>query len=227
MSDHKFGPHERFAVFTVHGERCYICRTPISLGEVEIDHLIPESLDRDRAKLARAITLLGLPADFRVNTAANWSPACRRCNGLKSDRLWEPSLLIQLHLQVAAERAAKVVELIEVQVKKREISRALNLLERAAVERRINPHAIGDIRNLLMEQRPFREEGIQDRAVMIAPEFGVISNDGDITIVRGPYGVGGRPSMPDPHPSFDCPNCGPLAAWEGARCVCCGMLSHE
>lgn len=227
MSDHKFGPHERFAVFTVHGERCYICRTPISLGEVEIDHLIPESLDRDRAKLARAITLLGLPADFRVNTAANWSPACRRCNGLKSDRLWEPSLLIQLHLQVAAERAAKVVELIEVQVKKREISRALNLLERAAVERRINPHAIGDIRNLLMEQRPFREEGIQDRAVMIAPEFGVISNDGDITIVRGPYGVGGRPSMPDPHPSFDCPNCGPLAAWEGARCVRCGMLSHE
>jgi hypothetical protein len=62
---------------------------------------------------------------------------------------------------------------------------------------------------------------------MITPEFGVISNDGDITIVRGPYGVGGRPSMLDPHPSFDCPNCGSFAAWEGARCVRCGMLSHE
>jgi hypothetical protein len=227
VSGYRFSPQERFAVFTAHRERCYISHTSLTLLETEIDHVIPESLGGNSAELDRAVSLLGRPVDFSVNTPANWSPACRRCNVLKSDRLWDPSLLVQLHLQAAAERAPKVVELIHAQVTQREIGRALNLLERAAIERNQDVASIAGVRALLSAQRPFRDKDIRDSPLMIAPEYGVVTEGDGITVVRGPYGVGGRPSMPDPHSSFDCPNCGSLAAWEGARCVLCGMLSDE
>jgi hypothetical protein len=47
LSVYNFSPAERYAVWTAHGEKCYICTRPIDLKTMEVDHLVPESLIGD------------------------------------------------------------------------------------------------------------------------------------------------------------------------------------
>ena len=44
LSKYSFGAEERYAVYTVHGERCYLCGKPIDFASMEVDHVIPGSL---------------------------------------------------------------------------------------------------------------------------------------------------------------------------------------
>ncbi|MFB9733470.1 HNH endonuclease [Ornithinimicrobium kibberense] len=54
------------------------------------------------------------------------------------------------------------------------------------------------------------------------PLFEVLSDDGRRATVRGPYGVGGGPSLQsNPGPGAACWSCG-LPFWNGTRCVACG-----
>jgi hypothetical protein len=223
----RFTPQERWAVFTVHGEVCYICRHPLNFRECEIDHILSQSLRNDRKELTRINGLLGRPADFNVDSPVNWSPACRRCNGLKRDRPWDPSLLVQLHLQFAADHAPKVSELIEKQINWRELEKAVATVQRAVEQGLITKDMIPDVAVVLEVQRPYRAPEKQNQPVRLAPELEVLSDRNGLQVVRGPYGVGGRSTVPGRDPSWDCPNCGAAAAWSGARCIMCGMLSDE
>lgn len=54
------------------------------------------------------------------------------------------------------------------------------------------------------------------------PLFEVLADDGEVATVRGPYGVGGGPSLQsNPGPAAVCWSCG-LPFWNGNRCVVCG-----
>jgi 5-methylcytosine-specific restriction endonuclease McrA len=86
-----FTPAERYAVFTVHGEKCYLCHKPINLRTMEVDHLIPESLKDDPVRLAAVLVALGRQLNFNLNTYDNWLPACGRCNNEKRNNIFEPS----------------------------------------------------------------------------------------------------------------------------------------
>src|SRR5688572_21907761 len=103
MAKHDFTPAERYAVWMVHGEKCYICTQPVDLKSMEVDHIIPESLLEDPDRLAEILTWLGRPEGFSLNSFANWMPACRPCNGKKADLIFEPTPLVQVLLQRAAE----------------------------------------------------------------------------------------------------------------------------
>lgn len=110
MSRHNFANAERYAVFTVHRERCWLCNGPLSLNEVEVDHIIPERVE-GHPTLPEILRQLGRPADFQINSFENWMPAHGPCNRIKAGLVFEPSPMIQARLQFAAERAAKAREL--------------------------------------------------------------------------------------------------------------------
>ncbi len=110
-SKYHFSAAERYAVFTVHGENCYLCHEPINLKTMEVDHIIPESLLDDPVRLTVILKDLGRPGDFDLNSFANWMPACRSCNGTKRATVFEPSPVVQLVLQNAAGKAARVQSL--------------------------------------------------------------------------------------------------------------------
>jgi 5-methylcytosine-specific restriction endonuclease McrA len=93
MSNYKFKREERFAVFTIHGQSCYVCGDPLTMKTVEVDHVVPERLANDPNEFAEARSTLGLDPDFNLNSYENWLPACRLCNGRKGSRVWSPSLL--------------------------------------------------------------------------------------------------------------------------------------
>ena len=58
-------------MFTTHGPKCYINNCPIDMQTMEIDHVIPEFLAADRARLDQVIADLGLPSDFDINSYEN------------------------------------------------------------------------------------------------------------------------------------------------------------
>lgn len=159
LSEYQFNQHQRFAVFTTHGPKCYINNCPIDMQTMEIDHVIPEFLVADRARLDQVIADLGLPSDFDVNSYENWLPSCRKCNSQKSNLIFESSLLLQRHLQVAANKAAKARELEQEAVTKLALSRAINTICRAVEGQTISNEALVPLIDAIRRHSPELVEG--------------------------------------------------------------------
>lgn len=123
---------ERWAVFSVHGSQCYLCRTPIDLQTMEVDHIIPEHLLDDPVRLAGVLEEFGLPADFQVNSYANWMPACRSCNSSKHATVFEAALIVKVQLQRGQGKAAECQMMAERAISNAALSKAINLVARAA-----------------------------------------------------------------------------------------------
>lgn len=194
---------------------------------MEVDHVIPESLLDTPERLQEVIELLGRPKDFDVNSYSNWLPACRPCNGKKLARIFDPSLLIQMAIQRAAERASKAESLERQTVSRKAVMKALNFLERASEAGELDDEVKAALQPLAAFQADNRSPDLSGEVIRLTPLYEVLSDNGGLQMIRGPYGVGGRPSGPHVHSSFDCPNCGAIAAWNGARCVICGELNDE
>lgn len=131
MSRYKFSNAQRYAIFLVHGMKCYMCRVPLDLTSMVVDHVLPEHLLESPPLFKTAKLKLGLPSSFNLNSFENWMPACSSCNGKKSALQFEPSLLIQVELQNLAEKADKARLLCDAAVSTRQVSIALRVLEQA------------------------------------------------------------------------------------------------
>lgn len=154
MSVYQFSQQQRFAVFTVHGPRCYLNNCLIDMQSMEIDHVIPESLASDRSRFEQVIAALGLPVDFDVNSYENWLPSCRRCNSQKSSLIFEPSLLLQRHLQVAAAKAEKAREVEREAVTRQALSRAINTICRAVEGQTISKETLEPLIETIKQHNP-------------------------------------------------------------------------
>lgn len=224
MSTYKFSPAERAAIYSIHGEKCYLCGTLLNLKTMEVDHILPEKLDKKPKELQAALHAFSLPPDFEINSYANWLPACRPCNGTKSDLVFEPVPIIQVQLQRAMAKASAAKELAAETVSQRKIASALNILERAQDDGKLDAESIQTLGEFISQHRHPDREGTP---ILLTPLYEILSEQNGVQIVRGPYGVGGRPAMAHPDASFSCPICGSIAAWNGARCVICGEMSDE
>jgi hypothetical protein len=96
-------PKLRLAIFTVWPQKCVWGHEPITLKEMEVDHLIPKSLHRD--ELAEALNAHGLPPDFDLEAEENLAPSCGACNGVKGKRIPPKAPGITLLLDEAAAKA--------------------------------------------------------------------------------------------------------------------------
>ncbi len=69
----------RSVLYDVWHYRCYWCRRPKDYADVEIDHIIPRTVEAKR--LQQLVTKFALPPDFEVHDPRNLAPICRQCNG--------------------------------------------------------------------------------------------------------------------------------------------------
>ncbi|GGD80976.1 hypothetical protein [Rhizobium anhuiense] len=142
IQEEKIHCYERWVVFSVHGETCYIDGHPIDLLSMQVDHIIPEFLLSEPRRLADVLKLYGLPPTFDLNSYANWMPTCAAHNNLKRGRVFEATPLIQIHLQAAADKVERAQEFEKHMASKREIGAALNVLERAASTGDVDPNLV-------------------------------------------------------------------------------------
>ncbi len=131
MSSYKFSSEQRYAIFLVHGMKCYMCKKPLDLTSMVVDHVLPEHLLNKPLLLEANLLALGLSATFEINSFHNWLPACSDCNLKKSGLQFEPSLLIQAELQNLASKADKAQQLCEKIIGTRRVSLALHVLKQA------------------------------------------------------------------------------------------------
>lgn len=224
MANYKFSPAERAAIYSTHGEKCYLCSKPLNLKTMEVDHVIPESLLEKPKDLHAALNAFDLPSNFDLNSFANWLPACKSCNGIKNDLLFTPTPIVQVHLQRAIAKASDAKALTEETVSERKIANALNVLERARDDGKLDDEVIQTLSEFISLHRL---PDLSGQPIRLTPLYEIIMEQNGIQLIRGPYGIGGRPAIRDPHSSFFCPNCGSTAAWNGARCVICGEMNDE
>src|SRR5579859_1703924 len=102
---------ERIALWTAHSKRCAYCGDPIHLRDLEVDHILPESLGNLPHKLARLKEELGLPLEFNLNSVRNFLPSHTYCNSRKSNRVFDPSR-VRFFLEIAEGRLDAVSGLI-------------------------------------------------------------------------------------------------------------------
>lgn len=227
MSRYQFSAAERYAVYVTHGERCYLCRHPVDLKTMQVDHIIPEHLEDTPAKLAKVKRDLGRPMSFDLNSFENWLPSCGSCNNRKRELVFEPSPLVQVELQRAAARAEDARKTASEVVSRQKVQKALNVLERAHASAELDEDTRAQLRPLVEFVVERRSQEAVGQPVRLTPLYEVLSDDGLRQVVRGPHGVGARPSGPSVDPSWNCPTCGSIAAWNGARCVICGQMDDD
>jgi HNH endonuclease len=109
MSRQTISTNVRFNIWLAHNRICRYCSEPLSFGEADIDHVIPESLRADEIAYKETLTRLGLALDFDIHSYANLLPAHRRCNRAKSSKNWSR---LPFYIQLASEASIKVESLI-------------------------------------------------------------------------------------------------------------------
>ncbi len=239
MSEYSFSGFERFAVFQVHGSRCYMCNETIDLKTMEIDHIIPEVLIKTPELLADHLKLLGLPSEFDVNSYDNWLPACRSCNGKKKDNIYEAAPIHLACLKRARDGAAKCRAAEGRAVRNADVAKSLNYLERAAENEHWDYAKLDALIMAYAKAQPDAFKALYERATdgriglvvkidtpasfPVAPNYTVLYSDGAIQIVKTPRGTGYLPVDPAPHHSFYCGFCGSKGPWNGIICLSCGM----
>lgn len=93
----KVASNVRFAVWKCHGHKCWVCAEPLRLLATVIDHVLPQSLKDEPARLASLLETLGLPKTFDLDGLENLLPICAPCNRRKSNRTFNaPQLMIVL-----------------------------------------------------------------------------------------------------------------------------------
>lgn len=109
---------DRHALLQAHNSRCRYCGEPLSLRNLEIDHIIPLHLRTKPAELADCLTPLGLPGNYDLNSIDNLLPAHRHCNREKRGVVRDVAFLRHFR-ELAKEAAPRWTTLRERLVKNR------------------------------------------------------------------------------------------------------------
>lgn len=131
MGKYSFSVAEKWAVYSIHGDRCYLCTQPIDFASMEVDHIVPERLLGDLEGLAAVRKEFGLASTFNLNDFENWLPACRRCNGQKSDTVFTAAPIIAVHLERAKTKASAARAHAAKTISDRKLGNALAIVELA------------------------------------------------------------------------------------------------
>jgi hypothetical protein len=169
MHKRQFTPAERYAVFTVHGEKCYLCHAPVTLRTMEIDHVIPETLRDEPARLAAVLVALGRSPDFDINSFANWLPSCGPCNNMKRDYVFEPSGQIQIILQRAEAKVKEAQRLAAQIISERRVAYAVNVLAQANESGELPEWVRDSLKPLIVFHIEHREPELAAQPIRLAP----------------------------------------------------------
>lgn len=101
----------RAALWEAYGKRCFWHGEPIAFAELEIDHLIPESLEKKPLELKKILNIASLPMDYDLQALQNLVPSCGTCNGKKSAVVFKPPRLLYL-VQLVERTLPKVEKLV-------------------------------------------------------------------------------------------------------------------
>jgi 5-methylcytosine-specific restriction endonuclease McrA len=218
---------DRFAIFLTWGQQCVWCKRPLTFREMEIDHLIPKSLND--YELAEALALHGLPETYAVESKSNLAPSCHICNQNKARRLPPAAPAMTLLLETAKKLESEVEKRATSFAARKGLDHALGVVLATA--------AAGGLDNKAREQ-------LREALDVIAPsviETGALAPDKEVALhpamqkVWGAWSVvtalsdevalvtdGKRAGYVGTDISWMCSRCQSYGPWKGIICQVCG-----
>lgn len=234
MSKYTFSANQRFAVFTAHGQKCYMCSCMVDMQSMQIDHLIPEQLLDNPNHLKAVLDGLGRPNNFDLNSYENWLPSCGPCNAKKGSTVFDASPLVQIQLQKAANKAETAKKLENDALHNATLTKAINTVCRANEKTMLTKKQLEPLISSFKKHNPDLLKGFHQNVdskrpaeISLTPFHKVVMEDERILMVYTPYGIGYIPKGDRLDISFSCGYCGSLGPWNGARSLTCGYLSDD
>ena len=83
MSKYRFNIIDRQAIHEAYERKCFYCGEIVYFRELQIDHIIPESLLDKEDEYKALVKRLSLPNSFNINSYYNWVPTHSKCNNRK------------------------------------------------------------------------------------------------------------------------------------------------
>lgn len=115
MSKQKFSPEERWVIWDVYKRKCIYCSEPIlDFSNLNIDHLLPESLHENQSKLQEILKKHSLPENYDINGYQNLIASCAMCNKRKNKEI----ILNPVLLHTANKNPEKIRKLVEIKKEK-------------------------------------------------------------------------------------------------------------
>lgn len=117
MSHTKFDNIIRSALWTSYNNICFYCNRPLDWDDLHIDHLIPESIAKNKVNFNSLKIEFDLDKYFDVNAFYNLVPTHGKCNLRKNDELFAKQTIL-FYLGLTQKSLAKITQEID-KLKKR------------------------------------------------------------------------------------------------------------
>ena len=150
MSQTRTG-NERLAIWMAHKKRCVYCGEPIQLRDLEIDHILPASLENEPQELKCLKAELGLPTWFSLSSARNFVPAHDWCNSRKTNRVFSPAN-VRYFLEIAEGKLEAIDRLVSGLALQSEKEHLLGAVQTAIESGNMN---FGDLIDVVSEVKSF------------------------------------------------------------------------
>lgn len=118
----------RAALLKAHNYTCIYTNKIINENNVNIDHIIPQSLIKKPEKLMDLLSSLGLPSDFNLDSLDNFLPCHPSANRKKSDILFPKSTFL-FYLDIAQKKKPLVEKNLGEIRNKNSLAKAMNIIE--------------------------------------------------------------------------------------------------
>jgi hypothetical protein len=128
MSEQRLNNVFREALWEVHGKKCFYCKENLLLVVMEVDHVLPETLQKDRKRRLEVLKQSGLAEDFRILGFENLAPSCHKCNSDKGETILPPGVLA-IHLAKLSKKIPAVQEALEKQRAARDLENVLRVIQ--------------------------------------------------------------------------------------------------
>ncbi|MCY0978897.1 HNH endonuclease signature motif containing protein [Chryseobacterium wangxinyae] len=112
MSKTTFDNITRSSIWTAHNYLCFYCSQTLDWGDLQIDHIIPESLQNKQKEFDLIKNDLRLDKNFDLNEIYNLVPSHSKCNSRKSDDIFIKKTILY-YLSLASKAEPKVRTEIE------------------------------------------------------------------------------------------------------------------
>lgn len=145
----------RHAIWESYNYKCFYSDESISIQDMELDHIIPQSLKEYPEKLKDIIKKQQLDPYFELDSLYNLVPAKRNINNRKRDIEFPPAILA-IYLKKARMKVPLILDNIEKYKKNIKQDKHLSLLKGAVQDNKITPDKIYYF--ISEEEEDFNEE---------------------------------------------------------------------
>ena len=134
MSKTRIEDSLRLAIYDTYKGKCFYTGMPVPYQDFEVDHIIPESQEKDIEVIKKR---LGLSGDFHINSVENLVPSRPGINLRKNDQMFSDTTLL-LYFEQTRKKKATVMELLAKYEEQSKLGNGYKTIDKLLISRKLS-----------------------------------------------------------------------------------------